>query len=64
MTCVIFKVQLSKCIFCETYDMPPMFDIFFIPVPLLVVPPFHENKMNWSSIMTKKKSFRDQIEKI
>jgi hypothetical protein len=40
--CAILKIQGLKCIFCETYDTSPMFDTFFISVPLLSIPLFHK----------------------
>ena len=39
---MIFKVQGSKCIFCETYSMSSMFDPFFMLVPLLSISSFHK----------------------
>jgi hypothetical protein len=29
--------------FLETYGMPPMFVVFFILVPPLIISPFHKN---------------------
>jgi hypothetical protein len=65
---MIFKVEGSKCIFCKTYGTPPMFDIFFISVPLLSILPFHKKLKSISLRLKlnhqKKKKFEDQMKKI
>jgi hypothetical protein len=42
--CVIFKVKEPKFIFSKTYGIPLMFDVFFISVSILLMPPMTKKK--------------------